>query len=130
MHALLLRDVSGRARFRGMAPEARSSTRPIGPHRWEEFLALDDDDKRELIDGHFLEIDLTTKTHEWIVTWLVTCLTIWALPRRAGIVLASGFKVRIRDDRGVMPDVQFFRRGGRPVPDRGLDRGAPDLAVE
>lgn len=38
--------------------------------------------------------------------------------------------MRIRDDRGVMPDVQFFRRGGRPVPDRGLDRGAPDLAAE
>jgi len=128
MHELPLHGIRARGRFRSMTPEA--DRLPAGPHRWEDFLGLDEDDKRELIDGHFLEIELTTKTHEWIVTWLVTCLTIWALPRRAGIALGSGFKVRIREDRGVMPDVQFFRRGGRPVPDRGLDRGAPDLAVE
>lgn len=37
---------------------------------------------------------------------------------------------RIRDDRGFMPDVQLFRRGGRPVPMAGLETGAPDLAIE
>jgi Uma2 family endonuclease len=52
------------------------------------------------------------------------------MARQAGIVLASGYKVRIREDRGFMPDVQLFRRGGRPVPSAGLDAGAPDLEVE
>jgi Uma2 family endonuclease len=112
-----------------MTPEAgRPAT--AGPHRWEDFLSLDDDDRRELVDGHFLETEVPNEIHEWIVTWLVTSLTNWAQPRRAGITLPSGYKVRIRDDRGVMPDVQFFRRGRGPLPHRGLDRGAPDLAVE
>ncbi|MDV2687756.1 hypothetical protein RYX56_25745, partial [Alkalihalophilus lindianensis] len=54
---------------------------PSGPHRWEDFLSLDDDDRRELIDGHFLEIEVPNEFHEWIVTWLVTNLTVWAHPR-------------------------------------------------
>ena len=73
---------------------------------------------------------MPNKIHQWIVTRLVMCLNGWSLPRRAGVALVSGYEVRIRDDRGVMPDVQFFRRGGRPLPGRGLDHGAPDLAVE
>ena len=54
----------------------------------------------------------------------------WAHPRGAGVAFASGYKVRIRADRGVMPDVQFYRGGLGPLPEEGLDRGAPDLAVE
>jgi Uma2 family endonuclease len=112
-----------------VAPQARSAGAP-GPYRWKDFLSLHEDDLRELIDGHLLELEVPTKIHEWIVTILVTMLTNWALPRSAGLALVSGYKVRIRHDRGVMPDVQFFRRGGRPLPDQGLHRGAPDLAVE
>lgn len=111
-----------------MAPEAVRI--PAGPHRWEDFLALDEDDLRELVDGHFLEIEVPNEFHEWIVTWLVTNLTVWAHPRGAGVAFASGYKVRIRADRGVMPDVQFYRGGLGPLPIEGLDRGAPDLAVE
>lgn len=111
-----------------MAPEAVQI--PAGPHRWEDFLALDEDDLRELVDGHFLEIEVPNEFHEWIVTWLVTSLTNWAHPRGAGVAFASGYKVRIRADRGVMPDVQFYRGGLGPLPIEGLDRGAPDLAVE
>ena len=129
MCAMPLRDVGAWNTFRVMAPEAGSTT-DAGPYRWEDFLSLDDDDRRELIDGEFLETEVPNEIHEWIVTWLVTSLTIWAQPRRAGITLPSGYKVRIRDDRGVMPDVQFFRRGRGALPQRGLDRGAPDLAVE
>lgn len=129
MCALPLRDARPGSRFRLMAPEAGSIGAP-GPYRWEDFLSLDEDDLRELIDGHLLELEVPTKIHEWIVTWLVMCLNGWALPRKAGVALVSGYKVRIRADRGVMPDVQFFRRGGRPLPDRGLESGAPDLVVE
>lgn len=99
-------------------------------YTWREFVALPDDDRRELIDGQLLEIDVPTRLHEWIVATLVRLLGTWAMARQAGIVLASGYKVRIRHDRGFMPDVQFFKRGGRVVPNEGLDTGAPDLAVE
>jgi Uma2 family endonuclease len=112
-----------------VAQQARSVGAP-GPYRWKDFVSLHEDDPRELVDGHLLELEVPTKIHEWIVTILATLLTNWALPRNAGLALVSGYKIRIRHDRGVMPDVQFFRRGGRPLPDQGLDRGAPDLAVE
>ena len=39
--------------------------------------------------------------------------------RKAGIVLGSGYKVKIGKNRGVMPDLQFFKRG-RKVPDKAL----------
>jgi len=98
-------------------------------HCWEDFIALDEDDLRELVDGRLVEIEVPTLLHEWVVMELAGRLREWARARQAGIVVASGYKVRIRHDRGVMPDVQFFRRG-RSLPDLGLDAGAPDLAVE
>jgi Uma2 family endonuclease len=97
---------------------------------WDDFIALDEDDSRELLDGELVEMDVPTALHEWIVGTLVHYLRAWAMARRAGVVLASGYKVKIRNDRGFMPDVQYFHRGGRPVPNRGLDSGAPDLAIE
>lgn len=96
---------------------------------WEQFTGLDDEDPRELIDGRLVEIDVPSKLHEWIVAVLLRHLANWALPRRAGIVLPSGYKVRISEHRGVMPDLQFFR-AGRTVPDSGLTSGGPDLVVE
>ena len=101
------------------------------PITWARFVQLEDDDRRELVDGELLEIDVPTKKHEWIVARLIWFLTSWAEPRRAGIVLGSGYKVRIDDHRGVMPDVQFTRSGREGLlDDEGMTRGAPDLAVE
>ena len=102
----------------------------IASYTWQDFIALPDDDRRELLDGRLVEMDVPNQLHEWIVATLIRHLGGWAMSRQAGIVLASGYKVRIRDDRGFMPDVQLFLRGGRPIPSAGLDAGAPDLAVE
>jgi len=55
-----------------------------GPYVWADFLGPDHEDRRELIDGHLLEIDVSTALHEWIVSFLIHLLTGWALPRRAG----------------------------------------------
>ncbi len=103
-----------------------------GPYVWDDFLALDDEDRRELIDGHLLEVDVPTMTHEEVVATLIYFLGAWARERKGGRVLASGYKVRISSRRGVMPDVQFFRTGNAaPGAQReGLAEGRPDLAVE
>ncbi len=109
--------------------EAQTST---GPYTWDDFVALEEDDLRELIDGELVEVEVPTKLHGYIVGILSYYLGAWALPRRAGIGVASGFKVRITDRRGVMPDLQFFRstnpasRGD----DIALASGHPDLAIE
>jgi len=84
------------------------SSAASAPYTWDDFVALDEDDLRELIDGELVEVEVPTKLHE------------------------SGFKVRINERRGVMPDLQFFRSTnpasrGDAV---GLASGHPDLAVE
>jgi Uma2 family endonuclease len=109
--------------------EAQTST---GPFTWDDFVALEEDDLRELIDGELVEVEVPTKLHEYIVWMLSAYLGSWALPRKAGFGVVSGFKVRISERRGVMPDLQFFRttnpaaRGDAA----GLVEGHPDLAVE
>lgn len=98
---------------------------------WEEFVALPDEDRRELLDGMLVEVDVPTKIHEHIVVLLAFYLHGWARPRRAGLVLGSGYRVKISPTRGVMPDVQFYRRDNPfPRPAQGLEEGHPDLVVE
>jgi Uma2 family endonuclease len=102
-----------------------------GPFTWDDFVRLGEDDLRELIDGELVEVEVPSKWHEHVVAMLVTFLNAWAIPRKAGRALASGYKVRIDETRGVMPDVQFltaagFERAGQG----GLDDGHPELAVE
>lgn len=99
-------------------------------HTWEDFLALEEDDLRELIDGELLEIEVPNRPHERIVMMLGFFL-VGCARRHGGEVLASGYKVRIAERRGVMPDVQYFGpQSARTLPDRGLAEGRPDLAVE
>lgn len=110
-----------------MTRMAQSAT--AGPVTWDAFVALDEDDRRELIDGHLLEVDVPTEAHEYIVGMLCFWLVAWAR-EHGGRVLPSGYKIRVSERRGVRPDVQFYR-GGRPAnPPQGLELGAPDLVVE
>jgi Uma2 family endonuclease len=102
-----------------------------GPYTWREFTELGEDDPRELLDGHLVEIEVPTRTHERIVAVLIALLSHWGWSRNAGEVLASGYKIRIDDRRGTMPDVQFYRRGNLPRgQEKGLEQGRPDLVVE
>lgn len=103
----------------------------FGPYTWRDFIELDEDDPRELLDGYLVEIEVPTLTHERIVADLISSLLQWARPRKAGLVLGSGFKVRINDRRAWMPDLQFYRTGNSPADqEQGLERGHPDLVVE
>ncbi len=103
----------------------------VGPYTWNDFIELDEDDLRELLDGHLVEIETPTLTHERIIQKLTFSLEQWVRPRKAGQVLGSGYKIRINDRRGWMPDVQFYRRENFPVgQELGLERGYPDLVIE
>lgn len=109
-----------------------SSPAEAAPYTWDDFVALGEGDLRELIDGKLVEVEVPTRTHEELVGWLVYFLRGWAEAGHGGAVLSSGYKVRVSDRRGVMPDVQFFRRGNEPARDQeqGLVRGTPDLVAE
>jgi Uma2 family endonuclease len=113
-----------------------SEARPTGPQRkgtctWDDFIALPDDDRRELIDGELVEVEVATELHEHIVAWLIGFLFQWIRPRKAGDLKSSAYKVRVSEDRGVMPDIQVYLSGNTSTrTPQGLVNGAPDLAVE
>jgi Uma2 family endonuclease len=115
----------------GHTPHVPSSA-AAAPYTWDDFVALDEDDLRELIDGELVEVEVPRGKHEQIVALLCFFLAAWSKAGAGGRVFASGYKVRISERRGVMPDVQFYRRGNdAPVDqDDGLVRGLPDLVVE
>jgi Uma2 family endonuclease len=102
------------------------------PYTWEDFVALDEDDLRELIDGELVEVEVPSRRHEDIVAMLCYFLTAWSEAGNGGRATASGYKVRVSERRGVMPDVQFYRRDNESAraQDSGLVRGRPDLVVE
>ncbi|HEY3817661.1 MAG TPA: Uma2 family endonuclease [Polyangiaceae bacterium] len=102
------------------------------PITWDEFVALDEDDLRELIDGELVEVEVPTDSHEHIVVRIGSALTVWSDAGNGGRALASGYKVRISDRRGVMPDLQFYRAGNDASREQqqGLVAGRPDLVVE
>jgi Uma2 family endonuclease len=109
-----------------------SAQRPRkGSYTWDDFVALPDDDRRELIDGELVEVEVPRHGHERTVGRLIYYLTDWTM-RHGGEVLASGYKIRVSEKRGVMPDVQLFRAGNEPdeSQDIGLVEGRPDLVVE
>jgi Uma2 family endonuclease len=107
--------------------ETIASTRIV---TWDEFVRLPDDDRRELIDGVLQEVEVPGLVHEHIVMTLGHRLKGWT-DAHGGLVLASGYKVRISPTRGLMPDIQVYRQGSAAERlERGLETGHPDLAVE
>jgi Uma2 family endonuclease len=102
------------------------------PYTWDDFIALEEDDLRELIDGELVEVEVPTDTHERVMVVLAYFLEGWVQAGHGGRVLGSGYKVRISDRRGVMPDLQYFRRGNDASvrQQQGLVQGGPDLVVE
>jgi Uma2 family endonuclease len=111
----------------GMSSSAAHAT-----YTWNDFIALGDEDKRELIDGELVEVEVpATFSHESMVGYLAGAFHAWR-QAHGGRVLSSSYKVRISERRGVMPDLQVFRAGNIPGPDQstGLTTGHPDLVVE
>lgn len=107
------------------------SSAQSAPVTWDEFVELEEDDLRELVDGVLVEVEVPDLLHENAVSVLNQRLRNWADAAHAGLVLASGYKVRITDRRGVMPDVQFIAKQRIELADRkGFTRGMPDLVVE
>lgn len=106
------------------------SSRTAQSSHWERFVALPGDDGRELVAGELVETEMPTELHEFIVAQLIWFLTSWTR-QHGGVTLGSGYKVRIDDRHGFMPDVQLYhpKNRARRTP-QGLVAGAPDIVVE
>lgn len=103
-----------------------------GPYTWDDFVALEEDDRRELIDGELVEVEVPSGVHEQLVSLLSYHLTGWTKSGHGGRVLASGFKVQIAKKRGLMPDVQLYRGENTAQLGAALPLGEPrpDLVIE
>lgn len=109
---------------------SRAST-AFARHRWSDFVALPEDDRRELVDGRLEPRTMPTKWHEFICAALMEYLRGWARRHGGFKVLGSGYRVRVSDTRGAVPDVQLlsdevFASAG----DNGLESGHPELVIE
>jgi Uma2 family endonuclease len=99
-------------------------------YRWKDFIALPEDDRRELIDGRLEELDMPKKWHERMVATVLAALAGYC-GRRGLVLLGSGFRIRITPLRSVMPDVQVLtEKTYQEASDDGLESGHPELVVE
>lgn len=108
----------------------RSSAHMSSKYRWRDFAALPEHDLRELVDGRLVEAEMPTKWHEAMVALLIATLSPWCSKRKLR-VLGSGFRLRVSDRQGAMPDVQVLSEATyRAAPDSGLESGHPELVIE
>jgi Uma2 family endonuclease len=102
----------------------------IDYYRWRDFIALPEDDRRELIDGRLVAPPSVTRSHARIIARLIAGLERHCT-KRGLHVLASGYRVRIDDKRAAMPDVQVLSDTTyRSNPEDGLEHGRPELIIE
>jgi Uma2 family endonuclease len=109
-----------------MAQHAEPPEREITLEAWA---GLDEEDRRELVDGILVEEEMPTTVHELIVAWVIEVLRVWARSR-GGLVLGSGVKLAVAPGRGRMPDAMVYLRGKRRPPVQGLVDVPPSVAIE
>jgi Uma2 family endonuclease len=94
----------------------------------EEWLALEEDEPGEWVDGHLVEEEVPDSTHELIVSWLIWSLREWLGGR--GFVFGSELKVLTAQTRGRKPDLAIILPGSKAPPRTGPLREPPDILVE
>lgn len=95
----------------------------------EEWVALDEDEPGEVVDGHLEEEEVPDYVHEVLISLLTRLLGNWAVPR-GGLVGGSGGKFAVAKRRGRKPDLTVYVPGSTLPTRRGLIRVPPDIAVE
>jgi len=106
-----------------MTPPARGPALSV-----DEWLALDEDEPGELVDGFLEEEEVPDSVHELTVTWLSMVLRVWLAG--SGFVLGSEAKLRLHASRGRKPDLSVYLPGTPPPPRRGALTVPPDIVIE
>lgn len=94
----------------------------------EEWLALDEDDAGELVDGLLAEEEVPDFSHELTVSWLIRVLGVWLSGR--GFVVGSELKLLLPGGRGRKADVVVLLPGSKAPPRSGPLQEPPDILVE
>lgn len=94
----------------------------------EEWLALDEDEAGEWIDGQLVEEEVPDFTHELAISWLIRTVGQWLGGR--GFVVGSELKILTAATRGRKPDLAIILPGSKTPPRTGPLREPPDILVE
>jgi Uma2 family endonuclease len=119
----------------GSSPETTSVETTIGQKIWtdEEFMALPEDGRYELVDGEVIEIGNSGMEHGNISTFLGGALELYARSRKLGVTCDSSTAFAMKTGNKRSPDIGFVAKarlqGLKRLP-KGFFQGAPDLAVE
>jgi Uma2 family endonuclease len=108
-----------------LEPAATAAGRPLST---EEWVALDEDDEGELVDGFLTEEEVPDAVHELAIAWLIHTLRQWLSGQ--GFVFGSELKVLTGRRTGRKPDVVVFLPGTAAPPKRGPITHPPDILVE
>lgn len=102
-----------------------------GEYTLEDYLALPDDIRAELIDGHLIYMDAPTTTHQGIIAELYFQISSYIRKKKGACkALFSPLDVRLDDDDKTMlqPDLIILCDGSKD--DGKRINGAPDFVAE
>jgi Uma2 family endonuclease len=94
----------------------------------EEWLAFDDDEEGELVEGRLEEEEVPDAIHELSVSWLIRVLGTWLQGR--GFVFGSDLKLLVGEKTGRKPDLVVLLPGAPAPPRRGPLVEPPDILIE
>jgi Uma2 family endonuclease len=94
----------------------------------EEWLALDEDEAGEWVDGLLVDEETPDYTHELTISWLIRAVAFWLAGR--GYLMGSETRVLTTPRTGRRPDLSLILPGGSPPPATGPLRAPPDVIVE
>lgn len=110
-----------------VAPKERGD----GDWTVDDYMALDDDQRYELIDGELVMVPSPDVYHQRAVTKLGTLIDVHVTDRGLGECFHAPFDVVLGDDRVLQPDFTFVRDERFPeLYDGHCITGAPDLVIE
>ncbi len=96
---------------------------------FEEWVAMDEDEPGELVDGRLEEEEVPDLIHEFVVAWLIRVLGNGLGDN--GFVFGPDGKYAVRSDRGRKPDVTVYMHPETKRPQaRGIVRVPPDVVIE
>lgn len=104
---------------------------PQGSWTEEEYLAFDQGASRrlEFTDGYIEVLPVPTELHQLLLLYFYEALSAFVRPRKLGLVLTSGLRIRLRPGQIREPDVVFMRADNAARRSNKFWEGA-DLVME
>lgn len=104
-----------------------------GTQHWTaaDYMALDDDERRELLEGELVMAPSPNIFHQQSITSLGARIQIHVAEHGLGTVFNAPFDVTLSEYTVVQPDLTFVRKGRlAELYDGHTITGAPDLVIE